>query len=77
MALDSLTSSVGAGRWSTAPKVPGLNPRQVTALAGALRRPVYVVSLSSPAMGDEVLRGLLNSAAPRCVLLLEVRRPWC
>ncbi len=30
-----------------------------------------MVTLSSPAMTDELLRGLLNSAAPRSVLLLE------
>lgn len=45
---------------------------QVTALAGALRRPIYVINLSSPSLGDESLRALLNSAAPRSMLLLEV-----
>jgi hypothetical protein len=45
---------------------------QVTALAGALGRPIYVISLSSKGMSDESLRALLNSAAPRCMLLLEV-----
>lgn len=44
----------------------------MTALAGALGRPICVISLSSKGMSDESLRGLLNSAAARCVLLLEV-----
>ena len=44
----------------------------MTALAGALGRPICVISLSSKGMSDESLRGLLNSAEPRCVLLLEV-----
>ena len=44
----------------------------MTALAGALGRPICVISLSSKGMSDESLRGLLNSAAARCMLLLEV-----
>ncbi|KAG1679944.1 hypothetical protein FOA52_007008 [Chlamydomonas sp. UWO 241] len=43
----------------------------VTALAGSLGADVYVVTLSSPSMGDEMLRSLLNSASDRSVLLLE------
>jgi hypothetical protein len=51
---------------------PDHKPWQVTALAGALGRPICVISLSSKGMSDESLRGLLNSAAARCMLLLEV-----
>ena len=43
----------------------------VTALAGELGLDIYVVTLSSPSMTDETLRSLLNSAAERCILLLE------
>lgn len=43
----------------------------VMSLAGELRLDIYVVTLSSPAMGDETLRQLLNTAAPRSILLLE------
>eukprot|EP00201_Polytomella_parva_P012687 CAMPEP_0175059870 /NCGR_PEP_ID=MMETSP0052_2-20121109/12675_1 /TAXON_ID=51329 ORGANISM="Polytomella parva, Strain SAG 63-3" /NCGR_SAMPLE_ID=MMETSP0052_2 /ASSEMBLY_ACC=CAM_ASM_000194 /LENGTH=286 /DNA_ID=CAMNT_0016325473 /DNA_START=257 /DNA_END=1114 /DNA_ORIENTATION=+ len=43
----------------------------VTALAGDLQLDVYVISLSSPTMSDETLRNLLNTAATRCILLLE------
>lgn len=34
----------------------------VTGLAGALGLDIYVTTLSSPAMSDEALRGLLNQA---------------
>lgn len=44
----------------------------MTALAGSLRRPIYVINLSSPSMGDEALRALLNSASAHSILLLEV-----
>lgn len=37
----------------------------VTALAGALQLDVYVVTLASPGLTDDMLRGLLNSAADR------------
>ena len=43
------------------------------ALAGRLRRPVHVVNLSSPAMSDEALRQLMNSAGAGAVLLLKGR----
>ncbi|GFH15661.1 uncharacterized protein HaLaN_11929 [Haematococcus lacustris] len=43
----------------------------VTALAGSLAMDIYVVTLSSPAMTDETLRQLLNTAGEKCCLLLE------
>lgn len=41
------------------------------ALAGALGLEIYVVTLSSPTMTDEALRGLLNTAGTKSILLLE------
>ena len=43
----------------------------VTALAGELRLPIYMVLLSSPRLTDEMLTDLLSATAPRAVLLLE------
>eukprot|EP01063_Lacrimia_lanifica_P015739 TRINITY_DN22407_c0_g1_i1.p1 TRINITY_DN22407_c0_g1~~TRINITY_DN22407_c0_g1_i1.p1 ORF type:complete len:443 (+),score=146.49 TRINITY_DN22407_c0_g1_i1:39-1367(+) len=43
----------------------------VTALAGELRVPIYMVLLSSPRLTDEMLTEVLTSAAPRAILLLE------
>ncbi|KAL6756916.1 BCS1 N terminal-domain-containing protein [Haematococcus lacustris] len=52
--------------------VPGSGKTSlVTALAGSLAMDIYVVTLSSPAMTDETLRQLLNTAGEKCCLLLE------
>eukprot|EP01023_Acetabularia_acetabulum_P015859 TRINITY_DN17785_c0_g1_i3.p1 TRINITY_DN17785_c0_g1~~TRINITY_DN17785_c0_g1_i3.p1 ORF type:complete len:539 (-),score=61.21 TRINITY_DN17785_c0_g1_i3:153-1676(-) len=43
----------------------------VTALAGELGLPIYVLSLSSPNLNDEIMRDLMNNAENRCIFLLE------
>ncbi len=41
-------------------------------LAGALELDIYVITLSSPAMSDEILRGLLNQAGAWGALALHI-----
>lgn len=43
----------------------------VTALAGALKLNIYVVSLSTPELSDDILAQMLSRAAQRCILLFE------
>ncbi|KAK3252940.1 hypothetical protein CYMTET_37793 [Cymbomonas tetramitiformis] len=43
----------------------------VTALAGALKLNIYVVSLSTPDLSDDILAQMLSRAAQRCILLFE------
>eukprot|EP00960_Hanusia_phi_P032612 749940-Hanusia_phi.AAC.3 len=43
----------------------------VSALAGALELPIYIVHLSSPKMTDQIFNETLNCSAPSCILLLE------
>lgn len=43
----------------------------VAAVASELRLPIYVASLASPRLTDDIFAEALASAAPRCILLLE------
>eukprot|EP01023_Acetabularia_acetabulum_P006307 TRINITY_DN12632_c0_g1_i1.p1 TRINITY_DN12632_c0_g1~~TRINITY_DN12632_c0_g1_i1.p1 ORF type:complete len:452 (-),score=56.69 TRINITY_DN12632_c0_g1_i1:113-1468(-) len=43
----------------------------VTALAGELKLPIYVLSLSSTNLNDEMLRESMNSTAQQSIILLE------
>ena len=43
----------------------------ITALAGELRLPVYILRLAAPGMDDDTLHALLAQTAPRAAVLLE------